>query len=192
MQYNYETKNDLLSITKIDFHVNDNYGGEITIENDGLKYNKTDPLTGHSRPYCSKITNEDLENFKYLFNLEYIEIIINEREMNDKHKELINNISNYFINIGPIETTIYNIFDEVIANFNIGSHANIKFDEKIQQYIFDNYNLIIHDTNEFIAFLRSIKFNHKYLTELYDYRYSKLLDYIGKLEERIKILEEKK
>ena len=191
MQYNYETQNDLLSIIKINFYVSD-INNKINIENDKLKCNKPDPLTGYIKSYYSDITNQDIENFKYLFNLESIEITLNEREINDKHKELINIIMDYFKDIGPIETIIYNTYNEIVDNFNIGSVANIKFDKNIQEYVYNKYNTKIYDINEFAAFLNSIKFNHKHSGELCDYRYAKLLEYINKLEERIKVLEEKK
>jgi hypothetical protein len=188
MQYNYETQYDLLSITNITFHIN----GEIAIENDGLKSNRVDPLTGHSKSYCSKITNQDLENFKYLFNLKSIEIIINECELSETYKKLVNDISNYFVDIGPVETFVYNIYNELIDNFNIGSCAKINFNENIQKYVYNTYNVMIYNIDEFSKFLNSVKSNNnKCLNELYDYRYLKLLNYTNELEKRIKILEEK-
>ena len=190
MQYNYETQDDLFSITNIIFHVSDEYGGEISIENDGLKYNKPNPLTGYMRPYCSNVTDQDKENFKLLFNLKCIEIVINDYDMNEKHKELIHKIMSYFEVIGPIETTIYNISNEPINRFNIGKTANTIFNDAIQKYIYDVYRTRIYNLNEFVAFLCSLEFNHKCLNELYDLRYSKLLDYINTLERRIVQLEQ--
>jgi len=188
MQYTYETQYDLLSITNITFYINE----EITIENDGLKSNRVNPLTGHSKPYCSKITNQDLENFKYLFNLKSIEIIVNERELNETHRKFINDISNYFVDVGPIETFVYNIYNELVDNFNIGSCAKINFNENIQKYVYNTYNVTIYNIDEFTKFLNSVKSNNnKWLNELYNYSYLKLLNYINELEERIKILEKK-
>lgn len=189
MQYNYETQCNLFSITNIVFYVSDKYGGEISIRNDGLKYNKPNPLTGYMKPYCSKINDQDRENFKLLFNLKCVEIVINDYDLNERHNELIHETMNYFTFIGPVETNIYNIHDELINRFNAGKTPNIIFNETIQKYIYDVYRTRIYNLDEFVEFLHSLRFNHKCLNELYDLRYSKLLDYINILENRIMKLE---
>ena len=196
--YNYETQENLLTITKIAFKISKS---EIDIMNNDLKHNKPNPLTGYAKPYLSSILPTDLENFKMLFNLETIEITLfdagsdslkNSNEYINQYTPQIEEIQKYFESLGEIETVIYNLFDEQLTQFHIGSVATPYFNSKIQEYVYNIYNVIIYNLNEFNKFLNDYKTKNNNCPALYDYRYSQLLNYIKILEKRIEDLENNK
>ena len=189
MNYNYETQSDLMSITQIAFNI-DTFQEKICIVNNNLSKNKVDSLSGYVKPYLSDITANDLENFKLLFNLKLIEINISDWELNERINNCINQISEYFANLGNIETIVYNRYDEIIFNFNIGLSATPIINETVKSYVLNTYGVYVRDVNEFTVFLRSLCHNNnKSMLELHEYRYSKLLNYVERLESRIDKLE---
>jgi hypothetical protein len=176
MYYNYNTKNDLMSITNIEFKIVNN---DIHIVN------------LNTEPYLLAITKDDINNFKYLFNLKLIEIEFFNSVIN---KSLIDKIENYFIDLQPIETIIYNIDNKMIEHYNIASYSiesiKNKFNIEIKEYIYKNYNILIYNEDEFILFLNSLlitrnKVKNKNMNKLYEYRYNQLLKRIENIEQQI-------
>ena len=176
MYYNYNAKNDLMSITNIEFVITDN---NICIAN------------LNEQSYLSVITENDINNFKYLFNLELIEITFHSFIIN---KSLVNKIENYFKDLQPIETIIYNLNHEMIEHYNIDSYSieliKNKFNDEIKEYIYENYNILIYNKDEFILFLNSLLITtndveNKNMNRLYEYRYNQLLKRIENIEQQI-------